>query len=99
MTVVVVPPSPPSPSPRFIVGYALTSKKIKSFIQPKLESHASTKGISLVAINRNKLLTEQGPFDVILHKITGKEWRQELEVRLVKRCGDREIDWERREHG
>ncbi len=40
MTVVVVPPSPPSPSPRFIVGYALTSKKIKSFIQPKLESHA-----------------------------------------------------------
>ncbi|KAH9565171.1 hypothetical protein CY35_04G064000 [Sphagnum magellanicum] len=79
MTVVVVPPSPPSSSPRFIVGYALTSKKIKSFIQPKLESHASTKGISLVAINRNKLLTEQGPFDVILHKITGKEWRQELE--------------------
>ncbi len=40
MTVVVVPPSPPSPSPRFIVGYALTSKKIKSFIQPKFESHA-----------------------------------------------------------
>jgi hypothetical protein len=32
-------------------------------------------------------------------QITGKEWRQELEVRLVKRCGDREIDWERREHG
>lgn len=30
-----------SPPPRsFTVGYALTSKKIKSFIQPKLESHA-----------------------------------------------------------
>ncbi|CAK9194075.1 unnamed protein product [Sphagnum jensenii] len=69
-----------SPPPRsFTVGYALTSKKIKSFIQPKLESHASTKGIRLVAIDRNKLLTEQGPFDVILHKITGKEWRQQLE--------------------
>jgi len=79
-----------SPPPRsFTVGYALTSKKIKSFIQPKLESHASTKGIRLVAIDRNKLLTEQGPFDVILHKITGKEWRQQLEVR-AKRC-EREI--------
>ncbi len=129
-----------SPPPRsFTVGYALTSKKIKSFIQPKLESHArygrilhskttrtlslvpcvlllsdvylkncfpknlenfftakwemkvclysgvlsltsvfcvrahawdSTKGIRLVAIDRNKLLTEQGPFDVILHKVS-----------------------------
>jgi hypothetical protein len=29
----------------------------------------SAKGISLVAIDRNKLLTEQGPFDVILHKV------------------------------
>jgi hypothetical protein len=30
----------------------------------------STKGIRLVAIDRNKLLTEQGPFDVILHKVS-----------------------------
>lgn len=35
----------PSPTfslapPTFSVGYALTSKKIKSFIQPKLEEHA-----------------------------------------------------------
>lgn len=28
------------PSPRFTVGYALTDKKTKSFMQPKLESHA-----------------------------------------------------------
>ncbi len=35
-----------SPPPRsFTVGYALTSKKIKSFIQPKLESHARCRKI------------------------------------------------------
>lgn len=28
------------PSPRFTVAYALTAKKTKSFMQPKLESHA-----------------------------------------------------------
>lgn len=37
-------PSPPAfslaPPPTFTVGYALTSKKTKSFIQPKLEEHA-----------------------------------------------------------
>lgn len=32
--------SPLLPSPNFTVGYALTSKKIKSFMQPKLEVYA-----------------------------------------------------------
>jgi hypothetical protein len=30
-----------------------------------------SKGISLVAIDCNKPLTEQGPFDVLLHKVSG----------------------------
>jgi len=38
-------------------------------------------GISFVSIDESLPLSEQGPFDVILHKITSKEWQQVLEVR------------------
>ncbi|KAK9166115.1 hypothetical protein Scep_001306 [Stephania cephalantha] len=62
-----------------VVGYALTSKKKKSFLQPKLELLARKKGIQFVAIDQNRPLSDQGPFDIVLHKLTGKEWRQILE--------------------
>lgn len=78
------PPSPPPPPPpqqrkSVVVGYALTSKKTKSFLQPKLEGLARNKGILFVAIDQNRPLSEQGPFDIVLHKLSGKEWRQILE--------------------
>ncbi|KAK3029130.1 hypothetical protein RJ639_038835 [Escallonia herrerae] len=62
-----------------IVGYALTSKKIKSFLQPKLEGLARNKGILFVAIDQSRPLSDQGPFDIVLHKLSGKEWGQILE--------------------
>lgn len=62
-----------------VVGYALTSKKTKSFMQPKLEGLARNKGILFVAIDQSRPLSEQGPFDIVLHKLTGKEWRRILE--------------------
>ncbi|KAL3812299.1 hypothetical protein ACJIZ3_013567 [Penstemon smallii] len=62
-----------------VVGYALTSKKIKSFLQPKLEGLARNKGIVFVAIDQSKPLSDQGPFDIVLHKLSGKEWRGVLE--------------------
>lgn len=62
-----------------VVGYALTSKKIKSFLQPKLEGLARNKGILFVAIDQHRPLSDQGPFDIVLHKLSGKEWRQILE--------------------
>uniref|UniRef100_A0A0D6QTZ2 Inositol-tetrakisphosphate 1-kinase n=1 Tax=Araucaria cunninghamii TaxID=56994 RepID=A0A0D6QTZ2_ARACU len=68
-----------SPQQKLVVGYALTSKKIKSFMQPKLEGLARKKGITFVPIDRNRPLDEQGPFDVVLHKLSGKDWRQNLE--------------------
>ncbi|KAH7689820.1 inositol-1,3,4-trisphosphate 5/6-kinase / inositol-tetrakisphosphate 1-kinase protein [Dioscorea alata] len=67
------------PPPDLVVGYALTSKKVKSFLQPKLEGLARKKGILFVAIDQNRPLSDQGPFDILLHKLTGKEWRQILE--------------------
>ncbi|KAK4742630.1 hypothetical protein SAY87_000631 [Trapa incisa] len=62
-----------------VVGYALTSKKTKSFMQPKLEGLARNKGIVFVPIDQNRPLSDQGPFDIVLHKLLGKEWRQILE--------------------
>ncbi|KAM6558947.1 hypothetical protein CsatA_028186 [Cannabis sativa] len=62
-----------------IVGYALTSKKKKSFLQPKLLALARSKGIFFVAIDLNKPLSDQGPFDVLLHKLLGKEWSDVIE--------------------
>ncbi|GMN52415.1 hypothetical protein TIFTF001_021563 [Ficus carica] len=53
---------------KLVVGYALTSKKKKSFLQPKLLALARSKGIFFVAIDLNRPLTEQGPFDILLHK-------------------------------
>ncbi|CAA7399435.1 unnamed protein product [Spirodela intermedia] len=64
---------------KLVVGYALTSKKVKSFLQPKLEGLARKKGISFVAIDQNRPLSDQGPFDIVLHKLLGKEWCQVLE--------------------
>ncbi|KAG8369151.1 hypothetical protein BUALT_Bualt15G0121500 [Buddleja alternifolia] len=51
-----------------VVGYALTTKKIKSFLQPKFERLARNKGILFVAIDQNRPLSDQGPFDIVLHK-------------------------------
>ncbi|KAK1324195.1 Inositol-tetrakisphosphate 1-kinase 2 [Acorus calamus] len=64
---------------KLVVGYALTSKKVKSFLQPKLEGLARKKGIIFVAIDHHRPLSDQGPFDIVLHKLTGKEWCQILE--------------------
>lgn len=62
------------PQKLLVVGYALTSKKKKSFLQPKLEVLARDKGILFVAIDLNRPLLDQGPFDVVLHKLLGKDW-------------------------
>ncbi|QHO41617.1 Inositol-tetrakisphosphate 1-kinase [Arachis hypogaea] len=115
-------------SQKVVVGYALTSKKKRSFLQPKFLSFAryplflnivalpsaatvprsSSRAsyalfnfiisremgfhqvyglahenippwIFFVAIDLNKPLLEQGPFDVVLHKLSGKEWREVIE--------------------
>ncbi|XP_057799144.1 inositol-tetrakisphosphate 1-kinase 1-like [Salvia miltiorrhiza] len=63
---------------RFSVGYALASKKQASFIQISLINVAKEKNIDLIKIDLEKPLIEQGPFDLLLHKIYGAEWRRQL---------------------
>ncbi|EOX98528.1 hypothetical protein QUC31_015116 [Theobroma cacao] len=64
---------------KLVVGYALTLKKKKSFLQPKFERLACNKGILFVAIDLSRPLSDQGPFDLILHKLSGKDWCQIIE--------------------
>ncbi|KAG8368517.1 hypothetical protein BUALT_Bualt15G0053900 [Buddleja alternifolia] len=53
---------------KIVVGYALTSKKKKSFLQAKFIRLASNKGIEFVAVDLKRPLSEQGPFDIVIHK-------------------------------
>ncbi|VFQ63586.1 unnamed protein product [Cuscuta campestris] len=62
----------------FRVGYALAPKKVQSFIQPSLVNHARERGIDLVPIDLHKPLVEQGPFDCVIHKMYGEDWRKQL---------------------
>ncbi|XVE49376.1 hypothetical protein DITRI_Ditri01bG0078400 [Diplodiscus trichospermus] len=63
---------------KLVVGYALTLKKKKSLLKPKFERLAR-KGILFVAIDLNRPLSDLGPFDIILHKLSGKEWCEIIE--------------------
>ncbi|RWW33802.1 hypothetical protein GW17_00001453 [Ensete ventricosum] len=64
---------------RFVVGYALAPKKQRSFIQPSLVGLARERGIDLVAIDATRRLAEQGPFDCVIHKLYGEDWKAQLE--------------------
>ncbi|WCJ27778.1 Inositol-tetrakisphosphate 1-kinase 1 [Euphorbia peplus] len=64
---------------RYRIGYALAPKKVQSFIQSSLINHAHTQGIDLVSIDPSKSLIEQGPFDCIIHKIYGQDWKSLLD--------------------
>ncbi|KAI3690012.1 hypothetical protein L2E82_47986 [Cichorium intybus] len=68
---------------RFSIGYALLSKKQKSFIQDSLVNLAKERGIDLIKIDTDKPLVDQGPFDCVLHKLYGEEWRKQLREYLV----------------
>ncbi|XP_071935652.1 inositol-tetrakisphosphate 1-kinase 4-like isoform X5 [Coffea arabica] len=66
-------PTPTAPPTRLVVGYALTSKKRQSFLQPKLLALARSKGILFIAVDVKQPLSDQGPFDVVLHKDYGQK--------------------------
>lgn len=64
---------------RFAIGYALAPKKRHSFIQPSLVELACERGVDLIPIDLDIPLSEQGAFDCIIHKVSGKAWRAQLE--------------------
>ncbi|OVA06860.1 Inositol-tetrakisphosphate 1-kinase [Macleaya cordata] len=64
---------------RFGIGYALAPKKQHSFIQLSLVNLSKERGVDLIRIDTDKPLIDQGPFDCILHKLSGDEWIKQLE--------------------
>ncbi|KAF3449393.1 hypothetical protein FNV43_RR10121 [Rhamnella rubrinervis] len=69
---------------RFGVGYALAPKKQQSFIQDSLVNMARSRGIDLIRIDQERPLADQGPFDCIIHKLYGEDWRLQLEEFRVR---------------
>ncbi|XAR70649.1 Inositol-pentakisphosphate 2-kinase [Bertholletia excelsa] len=72
------------PMRRFVVGYALAAKKQQSFIQVSLVNLAKERGIDLIRIDTDKSLVDQGPFDCVLHKLSGEDWKSQLEQYSAK---------------
>ncbi|GMI71768.1 inositol 1,3,4-trisphosphate 5/6 kinase 1, Arabidopsis thaliana inositol 1,3 [Hibiscus trionum] len=64
---------------RFEIGYALLPKKENSFIRESLVNLAKSRGVDLVKINRERPLVDQRPFDCVLHKLYGEDWKSQLE--------------------
>ncbi|WOK98681.1 hypothetical protein Cni_G07393 [Canna indica] len=79
-------------SRRFAVGYALAPKKQQSFIQASLVELARERGIDLVPIDTTLPLANQGPFDCVLHKLYGEEWKAQLEDFVDKNPGVSIVD-------
>lgn len=63
---------------RYGVGYALAKKKENSFIQASLLNLTKEKGIDLIKIDTERPLIDQGPFDCVLHKLYGDDWKKQL---------------------
>ncbi|KAK7346115.1 hypothetical protein VNO80_20630 [Phaseolus coccineus] len=62
-----------------VIGYALAPKKQNSFIRDSLVSLAKSRGIELVRVDSDKPLVDQGPFDCVLHKLYGDDWKRQLQ--------------------
>ncbi|XP_010931674.2 inositol-tetrakisphosphate 1-kinase 1 [Elaeis guineensis] len=64
---------------RLVIGYALAPKKQQSVvIQPSLVGLAASRGIDLISIDPCCALVDQGPFDCIIHKLYGDDWKAQL---------------------
>lgn len=77
---------------RFAIGYALAPKKRESFIQVSLVSLAQERGIDLIRIDTDKPLVDQGPFDCVLHKLYGDDWKKQLQEFSLKNPNARILD-------
>ncbi|XP_076940846.1 inositol-tetrakisphosphate 1-kinase 1-like [Bidens hawaiensis] len=76
----------------FRVGYALPARKIDDFMVEPFINHAKQQGIDFIPIDVSKPLTEQGPFDCIIHKLYGQEWDQNLETFITNNPNATVID-------
>ncbi|KAL6634370.1 hypothetical protein ACP70R_027041 [Stipagrostis hirtigluma subsp. patula] len=75
------PDSSTSPPPHtYTIGYAFLPNKHDTFVQPSFLDLAARHGIRVVAVDTTRPLAEQGPFDLIIHKLYDQPWRAQLEA-------------------
>jgi inositol-1,3,4-trisphosphate 5/6-kinase/inositol-tetrakisphosphate 1-kinase len=72
-------PAPPPPH-TYTIGYALQPKKLDTLMRPSLVALAAERGMRLVAVDPSRPLADQGPFDLIVHKLYDQPWRAQLEA-------------------
>ncbi|CAN6231614.1 unnamed protein product [Urochloa humidicola] len=64
----------------YTIGYAMLPNKHDTFVQPSFIDLAARHGVRLAAVDASRPLVEQGPFDLIVHKLYGAPWRAQLEA-------------------
>ncbi|GJN21027.1 hypothetical protein PR202_gb08472 [Eleusine coracana subsp. coracana] len=62
----------------YTIGYAMLPNKLDTFVQPSFLDMAAQHGIRLVPIDASRPLLDQGPFDLIVHKLYDQAWRAQL---------------------
>ncbi|TVU30126.1 hypothetical protein EJB05_21733, partial [Eragrostis curvula] len=72
--------SAPPRSRTYTIGYAMLPTRHDTFIQPSFLDLAARRGMRFVEIDASRPLAEQGPFDLIVHKIYDPAWRADLEA-------------------
>ncbi|KAI3719633.1 hypothetical protein L6452_20535 [Arctium lappa] len=60
------------------VGYALPTRKIESFMIPQFINYAKQQNVHFIPIDISQPLTNQGHFDIIIHKLYTHQWNQNL---------------------
>ncbi|KAL0299827.1 UNVERIFIED_CONTAM: Inositol-tetrakisphosphate 1-kinase [Sesamum radiatum] len=60
------------------IAYALSPKKVESFIQPSLLNLALQRRIHLFPLQLSKPLSDQPPFDCLIHKLSHPDWIHQL---------------------
>lgn len=68
----------------FRIGYALAPKKRNSFIRDSLVTLAKSRGVDMIRVDPDRNLADQGPFDCVLHKLHGDDWKRQLKDFAVK---------------
>lgn len=67
-----------SSRPPYRIAYALSPKKVESFIQPSLLHLTHQRGIHLFPLHLSKPLLDQPPFDCLIHKLSHPDWIHQL---------------------
>ncbi|CAG9464409.1 unnamed protein product [Pedinophyceae sp. YPF-701] len=78
---------------RIVIGAALTQKKINRYLTSDFIELAAARDLELRILDLSRPIEEQGPFDVLLHKLPSDgKWMQELDDYVQRHPHTRTVD-------